>query len=75
MRETEERRRLVQQHMANLKRQRGLEAERNRMAKEEDLAWALIREEKRYVVMHTIRKMLSNFHLVMTCRISLACPV
>ena len=47
MRETEERRRLVQQHMANLKRQRALEAERSRMAKEEALAWALVREEER----------------------------
>lgn len=49
MRETEERRRLVQQHMANLKRQRALEAERNAMAEEEALALAIMREEKRCV--------------------------
>lgn len=49
MRETEERRRLVQQHMANLKRQRALEAERGKMAKEDALALALVREEKRFV--------------------------
>lgn len=47
MRETAERRRLVQQHMANLKRQRALEAERNAMAEEEALAIAIMREEKR----------------------------
>lgn len=47
MRETEERRRLVQQHMANLKRQRALDAERASMAKEEALALALAREEKK----------------------------
>ena len=51
MRETEERRRLVQQHMANLKRQRALEAERGKMAKEDALALALVREEKRFSVL------------------------
>ena len=35
--------------MANLKRQRALEAERSCMAKEEALAWALVREEHRFV--------------------------
>lgn len=49
MRETEERRRLVQQHMANLKRQRALEAERCKMAKEDALALAVVREERRFV--------------------------
>lgn len=49
MRETEERRRLVQQHMANLKRQRALEAEKAGMAREETLALALARAEKRCV--------------------------
>lgn len=49
MRETEERRRLVQQHMANLKRQRALEAERSKMTKEDVHALALVREEKRFV--------------------------
>ncbi len=48
MRETEERRRLVQQHMVNLKRQRALEAERGRMAREDALAAAIVREEKRF---------------------------
>lgn len=47
MRETEERRRLVQQHMVNLKRQRALEAERGRMAREEALTLLLMQEEKR----------------------------
>lgn len=47
MRETEERRRLVQQHMVNLKRQRALEAERGRMAREETLTLLLMQEEER----------------------------
>lgn len=49
MRETEERRRLVQQHMGNLKRERALEAERAGMEQEDALAVALAREEKRCV--------------------------
>lgn len=48
MRETEKKRRLVQQHMADLKRQRALEAEMKQMAREEALTLALMREEKRY---------------------------
>lgn len=39
----------MQQHMANLKRQRALEAERAKMAKEDALALALVREERRFV--------------------------
>lgn len=47
MLETEERRSLVQQHMANLKRQRALEAERFNMEREEELTLSVMREEKR----------------------------
>lgn len=50
MRETEERRCLVQQHMANLKRQRMLDTERGLMAREEALTLDLMREEKRCAV-------------------------
>lgn len=40
----------MQQHMVDLKRQRALEAEMKQMAREEALALALIREEKRYTI-------------------------
>lgn len=49
MLETEERRRMVQQNMANLKRQRTIEAERVKMEREEELSRTVMSEEKRCV--------------------------
>lgn len=47
MRETQERRRLVREHMANLKKQRALDAERAAMAREEVLTQTFAQEERR----------------------------
>lgn len=47
MRETQERRRLIREHMANLKKQRVLDAERAAMAREEVLTQTFAQEERR----------------------------